>query len=103
MVEASKTTYGENQPVTAFSQLRLAFLLRFDVRWEEALQLAEPATEVLRLALSAQHREVVFWTLELGIWRTKKRVWEFVGLFFPLGVITAVGRRLNRLIAWTRR
>lgn len=103
VVEASKTTYGENQPVTAFSQLRLAFLLRFDVRWEEALQLAEPATEVLRLALSAQHREVVFWTLELGIWRTKKRVWEFVGLFFPLGVITAVGRRLNRLIAWTRR
>jgi len=103
VVEASKTAYGENQPVTAFSQLRLASLLRFDVRWEEAFKLAEPATDVLRLAPSDQHREVVFWTLELSKWRARKRIWGFAGFFLPLSVITAVGRRLNHLMAWIRR
>jgi hypothetical protein len=103
VVEATKTVYGKDQPVTAFSELSLASSLWLDVRWEAALDLAEQSLKVLRGALGDQHPKVAPWLRRLHKWRRDKYRWDFLGTIFPIRITTFTGRKLNRIAAWMQR
>jgi hypothetical protein len=102
-LEASRAVYGNDQHITAFSELELASSLWCDVRWDAAIHLAEHATRILHEALGDSHPKVAPWLAILVRWREYKRRWELVGLFVPIETIKAVGRSFNFIAAWLER
>ena len=102
-VAAQKAKLGESQPKVALSELQLADSLWHEVRWDEALAMMERAISNLVAGVSVRHPTVLRWQAAFHERQQYKRKWERVAMVIPISLITAVGRRINRIQAWYHR
>ncbi|KAF2659853.1 kinase-like protein [Lophiostoma macrostomum CBS 122681] len=100
IVATRQRQYGENQPVTALSELDLSHSLWDDCRWDETLTIMDRAIGVLDKAFGEKHPTVIFWRSRFTFRQNYVRKWTRWRFIIPLNVTTAVGRQLNQLTDW---